>query len=90
MKLEAGNRRCLLELEEEWTRSGFPLSPDLAHDRKVHAPLEDMVAPDAIEDAMPDRWGERMIRVISRPSRMSPFDKLCYAADRRFGALGIC
>lgn len=30
-----------------------------------------------------------MIRVVSRPSRMSPLDKLWYAGDRRFGALGV-
>ncbi|PSS60617.1 hypothetical protein C6558_32065 [Ensifer sp. NM-2] len=89
VKLEASNRRCLLELDDEWRRSGFPLSPDLTHDMKVHAPLKDMVAPGAVEDAMPDRWGERMIRVVSRPSRMSPLDKLWYAGDRRFGALGM-
>ncbi|MET3524539.1 type II toxin-antitoxin system HipA family toxin [Mesorhizobium abyssinicae] len=89
VKLEAGNRRCLLELNDEWRRSGFPLSPDLTHDKRVHAPLKDMMAPGAIEDAMPDRWGERMIRVVSRPSRMSPLDKLWYAGDRRFGALGM-
>lgn len=89
VKLEASNRRCLLELDDGWMRSGFPLSPDLTHDRKVHAPLKDMLAPGAVDDAMPDRWGERMIRVVSRPSRMSPLDKLWYAGDRRFGSLGM-
>lgn len=38
VKLEASNRRCLLELDDEWRRSGFPLSPDLTLDKKVHAP----------------------------------------------------
>lgn len=89
VKLEASNRRCLLELDDGWRRSGFHLSPDLTHDKKVHAPLKDMLAPGALDDAMPDRWGERMIRIVSRPSRMSPLDKLWYAGDRRFGALGM-
>lgn len=89
VKLEQGSRRCLLELDDAWRRSGFELSPDLTHDKKVHAPLADMLAPGAVDDAMPDRWGERMIRVVSRPSRMSPLDKLWYAGDRRFGALGM-
>ncbi len=87
--LEASNRRCLLEFCEDWQQSGFPLSPDLTLDRKLHVPLKEMVAPGAIEDAMPDRWGERMIRVIARPSRMSPLDKLWHAGDHRFGALGM-
>lgn len=89
VKLEVSNRRCLLELDDAWRREGFPLSPDLVLDKRVHVPLKDMTAPGASEDAMPDRWGERMIRVISRPSRMSPLDKLWYAGDRRFGALGM-
>jgi serine/threonine-protein kinase HipA len=89
VKLEASNRRCLLELDDQWRRSGFPLSPDLTPGKKIHAPLKEMVTPGAIEDAMPDRWGERMIRVVARPSRLSPLDKLWYAGDRRFGALGI-
>jgi serine/threonine-protein kinase HipA len=62
VKLEARNRRCLLELDDEWRRSGFPLSPDLTLDKKLHAAWKDM-ASGAIEDAMPDRWGERMSRL---------------------------
>ncbi|KQQ85683.1 type II toxin-antitoxin system HipA family toxin [Aureimonas sp. Leaf324] len=89
VRLDAGNRRCLLDLSDEWLRTGFELSPDLTLDHRTHAPRGDMVAPGAIEDAMPDRWGERMIRVVSRPPRMTPLDKLWYAGDRRFGALGV-
>ena len=38
---------------------------------------------------MPDRWGQNMIRLVDRPSRVTPLDLLYYAGDRRFGALGI-
>ncbi|UXN57729.1 type II toxin-antitoxin system HipA family toxin [Phyllobacterium zundukense] len=89
VRLESSNRRCLLDLDDEWRKSGFEPSPDLTLDKKTHAPLGEMLAPGALDDAMPDRWGERMIRVVSRPSRMSPLDKLWYAGDRRFGALGM-
>lgn len=89
VRLDSSNRRCLLDIDDNWRKSGFELSPDLTLSQKTHAPLGDMLAPGALDDAMPDRWGERMIRVVSRPSRMSPLDKLWYAGDRRFGALGM-
>jgi serine/threonine-protein kinase HipA len=66
-------------MDDDRRRSGFHLSPDLTHDKKAHAPLTDMLAPGAVEDAMPDRWGERLMSVVSRQSCMSPLDKLWYA-----------
>jgi serine/threonine-protein kinase HipA len=46
-------------------------------------------APGAIDDARPDRWGERIIRQIDRPARLSILEMLLFAGDDRFGALGI-
>ena len=46
-------------------------------------------APGAINDARPDRWGERIIRYIDRPARLSILEMLLFAGDDRFGALGI-
>ncbi len=40
-------------------------------------------------DARPHRWGERVIRVLDRPARLSVLDFLVYAGDERFGALGV-
>lgn len=88
-RLESSNRRCLLDLDDEWRKSGFELSPGLTLDKETHSPIGEMLAPGALDDAIPDGWGERMTRVVFRPSRMSPLDKLWYAGDRRFGALGI-
>jgi serine/threonine-protein kinase HipA len=79
VRLEAGFRRCLLELDKRWQSEGFRLSPEMDLSKTLHAPLADLFAPGALDDAMPDRWGERMIRVISRPTRMSPLDKLWFA-----------
>ena len=45
-------------------------------------------APGAIDDARPDRWGERIIRHIDRPARLSILEMLLFAGDDRFGALG--
>jgi serine/threonine-protein kinase HipA len=46
-------------------------------------------APGAIDDARPDRWGERIIRQIDRPARLSILEMLLFAGDDRFGALGV-
>ena len=46
-------------------------------------------APGAIDDARPDRWGERIIRFVDRPARLSVLEMLLFAGDDRFGALGV-
>lgn len=46
-------------------------------------------APGAVDDARPDRWGERIIRHIDRPARLSVLEMLLFAGDDRFGALGV-
>ena len=42
-----------------------------------------------MDDARPDRWGERIIRLLDRPPRLSLLEYLYYAGDDRFGALGV-
>ena len=46
-------------------------------------------APGALDDARPDRWGERIIQHIDRPARLSVLEMLLFAGDDRFGALGV-
>ena len=89
VRLGAGGRTCVLAQGDEWRENGFDLSPDVPREQRLCEPSGELEAPGALDDAMPDRWGERMIRVISRPSRMGPLDKLWFAGDRRFGALGV-
>jgi serine/threonine-protein kinase HipA len=43
----------------------------------------------AVDDARPDRWGEKVIRYIDKPKRHSLMEYLYYAGDDRFGALGV-
>ena len=43
----------------------------------------------AVDDARPDRWGEKVIRFIDKPDRLSLMEFLYYAGDDRFGALGV-
>jgi serine/threonine-protein kinase HipA len=68
----------------------FPLSEDLPVVRdQMFTTGERGSAPGAIDDARPDRWGERIIRHIDRPARLSILEMLLYAGDDRFGALGV-
>ena len=54
-----------------------------------HLPRTKEVAAGAVDDARPDRWGERVIRFIDKPARLSLMEFLYYASDDRFGALGV-
>lgn len=68
----------------------FPLSEDLPLiEGQIFSAGEKNTAPGAIDDARPDRWGERIIRHIDRPARLSILELLLFAGDDRFGALGI-
>jgi len=82
-----------LRYDLAWIKTGFPLSEDLplrdgefAPPRVVRAPVR---AAGAIDDARPDRWGEKVIRYVTKPGRLTLMEYLYYAGDERFGALGI-
>lgn len=72
-----------------WLQSGFPLSEDLPLVVGELLPKEKETAAGAIDDARPDRWGERVIRFLDKPPRLAVLDFLFYAGDERFGALGV-
>lgn len=68
----------------------FALSEDLPMlQGQVFSAAEKNSAPGALDDARPDRWGERIIRHIDRPKRLSILEMLLFAGDDRFGALGV-
>ena len=68
----------------------FPLSEDLPLiARQEFTAGERGSAPGALDDARPDRWGERIIRHVDRPARLSILEMLLFAGDDRFGALGV-
>ena len=74
--------------EPQWWH--FPLSEDLPLVAgQEFTAGERGSAPGAIDDARPDRWGERIIRHIDRPARLSILEMLLFAGDDRFGALGV-
>lgn len=78
-----------LQYSHDWIRAGFPLSEDLPLSDREMVPAQRETAVGAVDDARPDRWGERVIRVIERPPRLSILEYLYFAGDERFGALGV-
>lgn len=72
-----------------WLEHGFELSEDLPLIDQEFLPVERNSAVGAVDDARPDRWGERVIRFIDKPARLSLLEYLYFAGDDRFGALGV-
>jgi serine/threonine-protein kinase HipA len=78
-----------LRYGDDWRARGFPLSEDLPLFGDEFLPEERGTAVGAVDDARPDRWGERVIRFIDKPARLSLLEFLYFAGDDRFGALGV-
>jgi serine/threonine-protein kinase HipA len=93
LKLVSAGKGISLHYGEEWLTSGFPLSEDLPLIDIEHMPPGRLVADTqravgAVDDARPDRWGEKVIRFVDKPKRLSLMEYLYYGGDDRFGALG--
>jgi serine/threonine-protein kinase HipA len=78
----------------DWLASGFALSEDLPLTNTEFLPQGRLGADapravGAVDDARPDRWGEKVIRFVDKPQRLSLMEYLFYAGDDRFGALGV-
>ena len=82
-------RGVSLRYADSWIERGFALSEDLPLVPGEFMPLERDSAAGAVDDARPDRWGERVIRFIDKPPRLSLLEFLYFAGDDRFGALGV-
>lgn len=78
-----------LRYDANWLLNGFALSEDLPLRDQLFLPASKDSAVGAVDDARPDRWGERMIRTFDRPARLSLMEYLYFAGDDRFGALGV-
>ena len=87
--LAAGGRAVSLRYSPNWLRSGFPLSEDLPLVDDLFVPREKDCAAGAVDDARPDRWGERLIRKFEATPRLSILEFLLFAGDDRCGALGV-
>lgn len=82
-------RAVSLRYATEWLQVGFPLSEDVPLVDIEHFPRNKDCAVGAVDDARPDRWGERVIHMLDRPARLSILDFLYFAGDDRFGAMGV-
>jgi serine/threonine-protein kinase HipA len=89
LNLVRSNQSVSLRYVDSWLQRGFPLSEDLPLIDEEFLPAEKGTAAGAVDDARPDRWGERVIRFIDKPARLSLLEYLYFAGDDRFGALGV-
>jgi serine/threonine-protein kinase HipA len=90
LQLARSVRGVSLRYDEDWIERGFALSEDLPlHSGQEFLPTEKDTAAGAVDDARPDRWGERVIRFLDKPARLSLLEYLYFAGDDRFGALGV-
>jgi serine/threonine-protein kinase HipA len=91
LSLQDQRRKVALSYDPAWMAAaqGFALSEDLPLQAGLMLPAERDTAVGAVDDARPDQWGERVIRLIERPARLSLLEYLYFAGDDRFGALGV-
>lgn len=94
LKLVSSGKGVSLNYDKDWISNGFELSEDLPLREGEFIPPNRMsgdrpIAVGAVDDARPDRWGEKVIRYVDKPTRFSLMESLYYASDDRFGALGV-
>lgn len=89
LRLVDAGKGVSLQYGADWLASGFPLSEDLLLVDIEQLPRWRGMAVGAVDDARPDRWGERVIQYLDKPARLSIMEYLFYAGDDRFGALGV-
>ena len=89
LRLASGGRAVAVQYGDAWLASGFALSEDLPLTQDLFVPRHKDTAAGAVDDARPDRWGERVIRKFERSPRLSILEYLLFAGDDRYGALGV-
>lgn len=89
LRLVNRGRGVSLQYSDGWLAAGFAISEDLPLTSTEFFPPGRDEAAGAVEDARPDRWGERVIQVLEKPSRLSLMEYLYFAGDERFGAFGV-
>jgi len=94
LRLVSAGKGVSLHYGDEWLANGFALSEDLPLVATEFLPPGRLAADaqravGAVDDARPDRWGEKVIRFVDKPRRLSLMEYLYYAGDDRFGALGV-
>lgn len=87
-----GNGDASLAYAASWLQMGFALSEDMPLREQTYAPVHrrhrEPAAAGALDDARPDRWGEKVIRYLHKRGATLR-DHLYLAGDDRFGALSV-
>ena len=89
LRLVNQGRSVSLQYAQSWLERGFAISEDLPLRGTEYLPQGRDEAVGAVEDARPDRWGERVIQYLEKPTRLSLMEFLYFAGDERFGALSV-
>src|SRR5258708_11386136 len=89
LRLVDAGKGVSMQYGADWLAGGFRLSEDLLLTDIEQLPRWKGMAVGAVDDARPDRWGERVIQYLDKPARLSLMEYLYYAGDDRFGALGV-
>ena len=76
LNLVRSNRGVSLKYADAWLERGFALSEDVPLVDEEFLPQEKETAAGAVDDARPDRWGERLIRFLDKPARLSLLEYL--------------
>jgi hypothetical protein len=84
LSLVRASRGVSLRYADAWLERGFALSEDLPLIAEEFLPPDETAA-GAVDDARPDRWGERLIRFLDKPPRLSLLEYY-FAGDDRSGA----
>lgn len=86
------NGDASLRYASTWLQDGFALSEDMPLREMTYVPFHrrgrEPAAAGALDDARPDRWGEKVIRYLYKRGATLR-DHLYLAGDDRFGALGV-
>lgn len=81
LKLVSAGKGVSLRYSPAWLNTGFALSEDLPLvDTEFLPPArlsaDAQRAVGAVDDARPDRWGEKVIRFVDKPRRLSLMEYL--------------
>src|ERR1700694_2550984 len=89
LRLVEAGKGVSLQYGADWLAGGFPLSEDLLLTDIEQLPRWKGMAVGAVDDARPERWGERVIQSLDKPAPLSLMEYLYYPGAQHVGALGV-
>lgn len=90
LRLVLSSQSMGFQYADAWLATGgIALSEDLPLRPGLFIPAHKGEVVGAIDDARPDRWGERVIKRFEKTPRLSLLEYLLFAGDDRHGALGV-